>query len=126
MEVQIDTTISFQHLLDAKSRVTQHIGGTRSGKSYGILQWIIVEALQKGLTITIVRKTIPSLKRTIIKDFKDILTKLNLWSDERFNITDRVYKLYDSSIQFLSTDDADKLRGIKSDILLLSKYSCSY
>jgi phage terminase large subunit len=123
VEVQIDTTISFEHLLEAKSRVTQHIGGTRSGKSYGILQWIIVEAIQKQLTVTIVRKTIPSLKRTIIKDFKDILTRLNLWSDERFNITDRVYKLYDSSIQFVSVDDADKLRGIKSDILFIDEAS---
>jgi phage terminase large subunit len=31
--------------------------------------------------------------------------------------------LYDSSIQFLSTDDADKLRGIKSDILFIDEAS---
>ena len=123
MNLEINTTISFEHLLDSKKRITQHIGGTRSGKTYAILQYIIVKAIEESNTITIVRKTIPSLKRTVMKDFKDILTKLNLWSDERFNITDRVYKLYNSTIQFISVDDADKLRGIKSDILFIDEAS---
>lgn len=123
MNLEINTTITFEHLLDAKNRITQHIGGTRSGKTYAILQWIIVEALQTPLTVTIVRKTIPSLKRTVIKDFSDILKGLNIWKDENFNVTDRQYKLNDSMVQFLSTDDADKLRGIKSDILFIDEAS---
>ena len=123
MEVTINTTVTFEHLLEAKKRITQHIGGTRSGKTYAILQYLIAQALEDKRAITIVRKTIPSLKRTVIKDFKDILTELNLWNDENFNITDRVYKLYNSTVQFLSTDDADKLRGIKSDILFIDEAS---
>jgi len=123
VNVEINTTITYEHLLDAKHRITQHIGGTRSGKTYAILQYLLTEAIQNALTVTIVRKTIPSLKRTVIKDFKDILTNLNLWRDENFNITDRVYHLYNSSVQFLSTDDADKLRGIKSDILFIDEAS---
>jgi len=123
VNLEINTTITFEHLIDAGSRITQHIGGTRSGKTYAILQWIIVQALETPQTITIVRKTIPSLKRTVIKDFKDILTNLKIWSDEAFNITDRQYKLYDSTIQFISTDDADKLRGIKSNILFIDEAS---
>jgi phage terminase large subunit len=123
VNLEINTTVTFEHLLDAQSRITQHIGGTRSGKTYAILQWIIVQALQSQQTVTVVRKTIPSLKRTVIKDFTDILKSINVWQDENFNITDRVYKLYDSTIQFLSTDDADKLRGIKSDILFIDEAS---
>ena len=123
MELTINTTITFENLIDSKSRVTQHIGGTRSGKTYAILQFLIVQAIENKETITIVRKTIPSLKRTVIKDFKDILTELNIWQDENFNITDRVYNLYDSTIQFLSTDDADKLRGVKSTILFIDEAS---
>lgn len=123
MNLEINTTITFENLLDSKSRVTQHIGGTRSGKTYAILQFLIVKAIENKETITIVRKTIPSLKRTVIKDFKDILQGLNIWQDENFNITDRIYNLYDSTIQFLSTDDADKLRGIKSTILFIDEAS---
>jgi phage terminase large subunit len=123
MNLEINTTITFENLLDSKSRVTQHIGGTRSGKTYAILQFLIVKAIENKETITIVRKTIPSLKRTVIKDFKDILQGLNIWQDENYNITDRIYNLYDSTIQFLSTDDADKLRGIKSTILFVDEAS---
>ena len=123
MEVTINTTITYEHLLDAKSRVTQHIGGTRSGKTYAILQYLITEAVKEAQTITIVRKTIPSLKRTVMKDFVDILKSLNIWNENNFNITDRIYKINDSSIQFISTDDADKLRGIKSNILFVDEAS---
>ena len=123
MNLEINTTITFENLLDSKSRITQHIGGTRSGKTYAVLQFLIVKAIENKETITIVRKTIPSLKRTVIKDFKDILQGLNIWQDENYNITDRIYNLYDSTIQFLSTDDADKLRGIKSTILFVDEAS---
>jgi phage terminase large subunit len=123
VNLEINTTVTFENLLDSQSRVTQHIGGTRSGKTYAILQYVIVKAIENKETITIVRKTIPSLKRTVIKDFKDILQGLNLWQDENFNVTDRLYNLYDSTIQFISTDDADKLRGIKSTILFIDEAS---
>ena len=123
MQVTIDTTVTFENLLESKSRITQHIGGTRSGKTYAILQYLIVEGLKRAQTITIVRKTIPSLKRTVMKDFKDILVGLDIWKDENSNFTDRIYRLQDTIIQFISTDDADKLRGIKSDILFIDEAS---
>ncbi len=93
MNLEINTTITFEHLLDSTKRVSQHIGGTRSGKSYGILQFLIVRGLESTQTITVVRRTIPSLKRTIIKDFTDILKGLGVWRDDDWNITDRTYKL---------------------------------
>ena len=123
MEVTIDTTVTFEHLLESKSRVTQHIGGTRSGKSYGILQFLIVRGLESTQTITVVRKTIPSLKRTVIKDFTDILKGLGIWNEDNFNTTDRIYHLGDSTFQFVNSDDPDKLRGLKSDILFIDEAS---
>jgi phage terminase large subunit len=123
VEVQINTTITFENLLESKTRVTQHIGGTRSGKTYAILQFLIVEAIKTKQTVTIVRKTIPSLKRTVMKDFKDILSDIGIWSDDKMNITDRIYQIQDSTIQFISTDDAEKLRGVKSDILFIDEAS---
>ena len=123
MEVNIDTTITFEHLLEARNRVTQHIGGTRSGKTYAILQWLIVQALQGNETITIVRKTIPSLKRTVIKDFIDILKGLGIYDENNWNTTDRLYNFGNSTMQFINTDDGDKLRGIKSTILFIDEAS---
>jgi phage terminase large subunit len=122
MNLEINTTITYQHQQDSPTRITHHIGGTRSGKTYALLQWCIVKALENRETITIVRKTIPSLKRTVMRDFKDIMQSLGVWNDNDFNISDRVYEFYTGSvIQFISTDDADKLRGLKSSILWLEE-----
>jgi len=123
VEVTINTTVTYENLLNSTNRVSQHIGGTRSGKTYAILQFLIVEALQTNQTITIVRKTIPSLKRTVMKDFSDILKSLDIWNDNDFNITDRIYRLNESTIQFINSDDAEKLRGLKSDILFIDEAS---
>ena len=123
MEITIDTTITFDNILNSIARVTHHVGGTRSGKTVAILQYCIVQAIEHPQTITIVRKTIPSLKRTIIKDFIDILKSLQLFKEDDWNVTDRVYRLQDSTIQFISTDDAEKLRGVKSDILFIDEAS---
>jgi phage terminase large subunit len=71
----------------------------------------------------VVRRTIPSLKRTIIKDFTDILKGLDIWREDNWNITDRIYKLGDSVIQFVNSDDPEKLRGLKSDILFVDEAS---
>jgi phage terminase large subunit len=124
MHLTIDTSITFEHLLEAKNRITHHIGGTRSGKTYAVLQYLILEGLQNKLDITIVRKTVPSLKRTVMKDFKDILTNLGIYSESLFNASDRTYK-FDSgtNILFLNTDDPEKLRGVKSDILFIDEAS---
>jgi phage terminase large subunit len=122
MNLEINTTITYQNQADSKTRVTHHIGGTRSGKTWAILQWIIVQALQSKQEVTIVRKTIPSLKRTVMKDFKDVMQLIGLWNENEFNISDRIYTLYNgSTIQFISTDDAEKLRGLKSSVLWLEE-----
>ena len=123
MEVTINTTITFENLLESNARVTQHIGGTRSGKTYAILQFLIVEGLKSPQTITVVRRTIPSLKRTVIKDFTDILKSIGVWREDDWNITDRTYKLGESYIQFINSDDPEKLRGLKSDILFIDEAS---
>ena len=124
MELTVNTTITFDNLLEAKKRITQHIGGTRSGKTYAILQYLIVKALQEPQNITIVRRTVPSLKRSVIKDFKEIMLELGIWSNESYNISDRVYSFSNGAlISFVNTDDAEKLRGVKSDILFIDEAS---
>ena len=124
MDLTINTTITFDNLLSASKRVTHHVGGTRSGKSYACLQYLIVKGLQEPQNITVVRRTVPSLKRTLIKDFKEIMTNLGIWRNDSYNISDRVYEFDNGSlISFVNTDDAEKLRGVKSDILFIDEAS---
>ena len=124
MELTVNTTTTFDNLLSANKRITQHIGGTRSGKTYAILQYLIVKALQEPQNITIVRRTVPSLKRSVIKDFKEIMIGLGIWSNDSYNISDRVYTFSNGAlISFVNTDDAEKLRGVKSNILFIDEAS---
>ncbi len=124
MNLEVNTTISYQHINDCPTRVCHLIGGSRSGKTYATLQWCIVQALQNKEDITIVRKTIPSLKRTVMKDFKEIMEGMGIWFENDWNATDRVYSFYTGSqIQFISTDNAEKLRGVKSSILWIEEAS---
>ena len=121
MNLEINTTITFENIMNSTHKVVHNVGGTRSSKSYSALQYCIVEAIKNPTIVTIVRKTIPSLKRTIMKDFKDILTDIGIWSESDWNTTDRIWTYGNSIIQFISTDDADKLRGVKSDILFIDE-----
>jgi phage terminase large subunit len=122
LELTIDTTITFDNILKSIARVTHHIGGTRSGKTYAIIQFLIFDALQNKQTITIVRKTIPSLKKTVMKDFKEIMQNLGIWDESSMNIADRIYAFPNgATIQFINTDDPDKLRGLKSDALFIDE-----
>jgi len=124
MNIEINTTITFDNLISARKRVTQHIGGTRSGKTYAILQYLIVQGLQSPTDIVVVRKTVPSLKQTVIKDFKNIMVGLGIWDTEAYNISDRLYTFHNgSTINFLNTDDPEKLRGVKSNILFIDEVS---
>ena len=122
MNLEVNTTVTYGNQNDSPTRVTHHIGGTRSGKTYALLQWCIVQALSGKETITIVRKTLPSAKRTVMKDFKDVMLGLGIWNENDWNTSDRIYTFYtESVIQFISTDDAEKLRGLKSSILWLEE-----
>jgi len=122
MNLEINSTITYTNQENSPTRITIHYGGTRSGKTYALLQWIIVKCLEGSEDVVIVRKTIPSLKRTIIKDFEDLMQGMGIWNANDFNITDRIYTFYTgSTISFISTDNPEKLRGLKSSILWLEE-----
>lgn len=124
MQIEINTSVTFDNLMNARKRVTHHVGGTRSGKTYAILQYLIVQALQQSQSISVVRKTVPSLKRSVIKDLKEIMSNLGIWSTDEYNISERVYSFSNgSTISFINTDDPEKLRGVKSDILFIDEAS---
>lgn len=106
----------------SEKRVLALQGGTRSGKTYSALQWIIRQCMQyKGLTISIVRATLPALKASAMRDFVEILTNLGLYSESQHNMTENVYTLNGNTIEFFSVDNEQKLRGRKRDLLFVNE-----
>lgn len=96
-------------------------GGTSAGKTFSILQYLILFGLKKDLLISIVAESIPVLKRGAYKDFQDILIKMNLYNESNHNKTDRTIKVGKSTFEFFSADDSTKLRGSRRDILFLNE-----
>jgi phage terminase large subunit len=98
-------------------------GSSRSGKTYNILIKLITYILEHDNTrLSIVRKTLPALKGSVLIDFKEILIKMELWDDKSFNKTELIYKLPNGSwVEFFSTDDEQKIRGRKRGILFANE-----
>lgn len=118
MELKITTTKIFNDL-EEEYKIIVLRGGSRSSKSYTTLMWCLVKALSEpGLTISIVRKTLPSVKKTVIRDFITILKNLNIYNDRLFNKSDLIYEFENGSIvEFFSVSDEQRIRGSKRDIL---------
>ena len=122
-ELTIQATEVFQKNYNADKRFIVNIGGSRSTKTYSILQLLIVKALsaEQPLLISIVRKSFPSLRLSVMRDFFDILKKLDLYDENNYNATEKAYQLGTSTIEFFSIDDAQKRRGTKRNILYINE-----
>jgi phage terminase large subunit len=99
-------------------------GSSRSGKTRAAIQILIVEALvQPKLTITIARETQVSIKNTILVDFQEEMEKLDLWDEKSYNKVDMLFKFKNgSTVRFIGLDDkTGKLRGMKSDIVMVDE-----
>ncbi len=99
-------------------------GGTRSGKTYSILQVIIYYCLLNPngkKIIDIVRKTKAELHATVLRDFIDIMEELGLYDEKHHNKTRQEYTLNGNTIRFLGLDKAQKKRGAKRHILYVNE-----
>ena len=99
-------------------------GGMRSSKTYNILIYLIAYVVSTPkTTLSIVRKTLPSLKKSVLRDFEEIMqTKFCIWDREAYNKTELTYKLPNGSlIEFFSIDNEAKVRGAKRHILYVNE-----
>lgn len=98
-------------------------GSARSSKTYNIVIWLISYCIQNPYTrISIVRGTLPSLKGSVLVDFKEIMMNMLLWDSKLFNKSELIYTFPNGSwIEFFSTDNEQKLRGRKRDILFCNE-----
>lgn len=113
-----------------------------SGKTYNTLIWIILECLQRPirerevkdpstgrmltkkepLRVSIVRNSLPVIKRSVYEDFKTIMINMGQWDDRRMNRTDYIYTFPNgATIEFFSAEDEQKLRGPWRHILYINE-----
>jgi phage terminase large subunit len=98
-------------------------GSSRSGKTRNIMIWLILYCLQHDNTsVSIVRSTMPSLKRSVFRDFKDIMLQLEIYDTKLMNKSDFVYTFPNGSfVEFFGADNEAKLRGSKRQILFVNE-----
>lgn len=121
--MRLKTNVVFEHLDESDKKIVAEQGGTRSGKTYNILMWIIFRYSinHTGETITIVRKTFPSVRATVMRDFFDILRKYDLYAEDNHSKSANEYHLNGNLIEFISLDQPTKIRGRKRNLLFINE-----
>jgi len=119
--MDIKATAIFERNYEAISGDKRFIineGGSRSSKTYSLCQLMIIYCLQNNnKVVSVIRKTFPALRATVLRDFIEILRDIGLYNEENHNKSEQIYTFANGSmVEFFSVDNEQKIRGRKRDI----------
>jgi len=119
--MEIKSTVIFEKNYEAiagNKRFIINEGGSRSSKTYSLCQLMIIYCLQNNnKVVSVIRKTFPALRATVLRDFIEILKDIGLYKQESHNKSEHIYTFANGSmVEFFSVDDEQKIRGRKRDI----------
>lgn len=124
----MNVTHTFEKLLaaftDPRIRGVASKGGTRSGKTWGILQLLHLLALNNPspLVISCVAATLPMVKRGMVRDFRLMLANEGQWDENAYNKSEGCYQYSNGTIiEFFGVDNASKVHGSARDILFVNE-----
>ena len=122
MELNISTSKTYRDI-DSSRRICVLQGGTRSSKSYSALQWILVKALtEPNMVFSIVRKSFPSMRVSIMRDWQGIMKELDIWDENSWSATEHIYTFENGSmVEFMSIDSSEKRKGSSRDYLFVDE-----
>lgn len=132
--LEVKTTISFE-IIDEnfdKYRGIVLPGGTRSGKTISVLQWLIVYCLKNtGKEIVICRDTLTNLKRTTLKDFQALCYGFGGYTpmakDMILNKSEMFAVINGNTISFIGLlDDPMRVYGMRSDVFYINEAIATY
>ena len=111
----IECNKQFYQTLNSDKRIIVHQGGSRSGKTYAICQYLIylLTTREKRLVITIARKTLPALKGSVYRDFMEIADKVGILQYSIINKAEMTIRYKNHLCEFISLDNEMKVRGRK-------------
>lgn len=123
LDLSNSTTSVFTKNLKAKTTYVFDRGGSRSSKTYSLMQIAyLIATLNKDKTISIVSESLPHLKKGAMKDFFDFLKKHNLYDVKCHNKTDNSYSFSSGSvIEFFGVESATKVHGAGRDYLFANE-----
>ncbi len=107
---------TFRAFNDPSIKFIVNQGGSRTSKTYSIIQLLIYLSVNKRLEIAVFRKQLTSLKRTAMKDFMNVCDSIGV--KYSVNRTDSIVTILGTktTIFFIGTENSQKLRGNEWDI----------
>jgi len=115
---------TYHDLKSCKKRLSIHQGGSRSGKTFSCLQVLAEWCAQNpnaGWTISVVRKTFPSLRGSVLRDFVEILMTQGWYTEKNHNKTEQTYMLFGNMWEFISVDSPDRIRGRRRHVCYVNE-----
>jgi phage terminase large subunit len=120
--MNIKTTRVFEDLLESDKRINVFQGSSRASKTYNILIFFVYKLLNEDNKIlSVVRKTLPALKGSVLRDLKEILIMFDVYEPANWHQADGYYQLGTNLIEWFSIDDETKVRGRKRDYLFINE-----
>lgn len=124
--MKYQTTVVFRNTEDAYQEgksIIAHQGGTRSGKTYNILKWLIKKAKTdwNGYVIDITRETMTALRISAMFDFFQILEEHHWYNTSMHNQSKNTYKIGTNLFRFFGADEDKRVRGPGRDILFCNE-----
>lgn len=114
----------FEILTNYDNFTEVHYGGGSSGKSHGVIQKVVLKALQDWKyprRILWLRKVQSTIKDSLFEDVKDCLINFGIWDMCLWNKTDNKVELPNGAVfLFKGLDNSEKIKSIKgiSDIVM--------
>ena len=81
----------------------------------------MITSTKSAFTISVIRKTLPALKGSVLRDFLNILHETGLYWLGQHNKAENTFTYNGHLIEFLSVDEPQKIRGRKRDIAFLNE-----
>jgi len=120
--LKVQTTKIFEDLLNPDYRNYVFQGSSRSGKTRNIILWMVINILnEENKVYSIVRKTLPSLKGSVLRDLKEVLIQLDLYDQNKWHSVDGYVEIGSNIIEFFSLDSEEKIRGRKRDVCFINE-----
>jgi phage terminase large subunit len=119
IDLSNSTTSVFRKNLESTTQFTFNKGGTRSSKTYSVMQVAYLLALlNENATVSVCSQSLPHLRRGAMKDFLTFLKKSGIYDVKHHNKSEHSYSVGTSVVEFFGVESETKVYGAGRDFLV--------
>jgi phage terminase large subunit len=112
IDIDWQYTKCFDRLNSEREPIVILTGGAGSGKSYSMMQYIIIKFVtEQKKNFLVTRKTLPALRQTAYKWIVNLLKDAQIYQHCQHNKSERVIEFGSNYMLFTSVDDPEKIKS---------------